>query len=321
MMQTERTSPTGQAMSAAEVEALRQALGLRAGAFDPSQPRDKEGQWTSGGSGVGAKFAGAPVQGSKQWLKARQKDYETDRDFRTVADAVSLLAQGSGWGIVRASREAAGDPVKVEKGVRNPFKEPLSQMANPMSDHKTYFEGQGKGWSERADAPKNEATVLEAGRLLNKAVDEAPQLRISMYRGLHIHPYDTSGPISKLKDNPEYVKLERLKPGSVFSITGVQSFTTDKQIAKDFSKRQARGQPGYEANRREEANYGSSRRRAAAVVVEIQPGARGLPIASLSPWKQREVLTRGEFKVVDVVKTPYGHGKRNDLHITVKQRG
>jgi len=301
--------------------------GLLKSLGSPDQPRDEQGQWTSGGSGVGAKFVGAPVAGSKQWIKARQKDYETDREFRIVADAASLLAQGNTWAVMRGSRAAAGDPIKDEKGVRNPLKEPLGQTASPMANHKSYFKGQGEDWGKGVQGNwKDEPTLLEAGKILNKAVDEGPVLEIPMYRGLHISPYDTSGPIDSSrgpKTSKDYEYLSKLKAGDSFNVSGVQSFTTERQIAKDFSLGEARGQNNYASARRESSNYGSSRRQQAAVLIEIEKGARGLPIASLSPWKQREVLTRGKFEVVSNTKTPYGgqYSAKHDLHIVVRQRG
>jgi hypothetical protein len=50
-------------------------------------------------------------------------------------------------------------------------------------------------------------------------------------------------------------------------------------------------------------------------------GARGLPVAALSPWNQQEILTRGKFKVEKVVKTPYvGNSNVSDYHIVLRPK-
>ena len=87
-------------------------------------------------------------------------------------------------------------------------------------------------------------------------------------------------------------KLLAMKPGSTFDAIGPTSFTSSEQIAMDFSLRRSRGQGGGKG-------LASG---VQSAVVEVLPGARGVPVGALSPWRQQEVLSAGRFRIKEVVK-------------------
>lgn len=268
--------------------------------------------------GVGHLFADAPTSGSgaARWIKAHQKDYDSNPEFRAAADAAALLTQGGTQAIHAASLGAAGKEkdIPVEFWRKN-LDKPLSIASNPLSAYKTYFKGQELDRTE-GNGSADTVSLRAAGAALNKAIDTAPETMQPMYRGMQVPPFDYArSSLSKPVANPQYAALEKLKPGDTFRVDGITSFTVDKQVARDFSKGEARGQSNYLYNRRSE-----QARRASAVTLEVAPGARGLPVAALSPWRQKEVLTRGTFVVKSVDKVQYGAGRFSDFHVVLEAR-
>lgn len=267
-------------------------------------------------------FENAPQSkaGAAKWRRQQQNLYDDDLKFRAAADAITLLTQGSTHFIRAASVAAAeGDKALMRGFYREVLDEPLSRAANPISKYRNYFEGQDV---ENADY----ATLREAGEALNSAIDGADPLDVPIFRGMPVTPYlaiekgQRLDPISghvvivdekayqaerkrqqesfdykQPAQNPFLAEIDRLKKGDAFNMPGVTSFTTDKYTADQFARGEARGQGG-RGDRYE--------RRFSAVTLEVQ-GARGIPVAALSPWDQKEVLTRGKFVVDSVTKTPY----------------
>jgi hypothetical protein len=284
-------------------------------------------QWTGGLGG----FSGAPVDkgGAAKWRRSLQNRYENDKDFRAAADAVTLLTQSSTHDIRAASLAAAGHEKELTPHYQAKLDEPLSYAANPLAGYKNYFVGQDV---ENA----NYTTLREAGVALNKAIDTAPVTEAPVFRGMMVSKtmnmdvrdkIDTAvsgrvispdaypkGSTREIKDvpNPLYERISSLKAGDSFPIPGATSFTSDAFVAKEFSRGEARGQGG--------RSGGSDQRYVPAVVLEVR-GARGLNAAALSPWKQKEVITRGDFKVVFVKKTEFGnYVKSNDYHIVLEPK-
>lgn len=286
-----------------------------------------------GGSAEG--FGAAPLgrAGAAKWHKQQQERYDNDPEFRAAVDSVTLMTQSSTHLIRAASVAAAeGDEALIREHYTERLDGPLSGAANPLASYKNYFEGQDV---EHADY----VTLREAGVALNKAIDTSPVLDEPIYRGMPVSHQafigagQTLDPISGhvvITDekaykaernrpfdeqrtgyvvNPFMKELDALKPGVAFNIPGVTSFTTDKFMAEQFSRGEARGQGA-------SSRSGGARRTFSAVTLEVR-GARGLPVSALSPWNQNEVLTRGSFKVESVTKTPY-RGAINDYHIVLK---
>jgi hypothetical protein len=285
-----------------------------------------------GGSAPG--FGAAPLtkKGVAAWRKAHQSRYTSDKDFRAAVDAVTLLTQGSTSDIRAASLAAAGHESELVGRTYN-LDKPLSYAANPMGSYKTYFDGQDVENAEYV-------TLREAGVALNNAIDTSPVLDEPIYRGMSVQRTlwmeagqqldPVSGQIvvtdeeanerqrarerktgdysQKNQPNPFYQQIDGIKAGDPFDIPGVTSFTVDKFTATQFSRGEARGQGG---------RGGDGRRHTSAVTLEIR-SSRGIPVAALSPWDQKEVLTRGRFKVESVIKTPYSNFY--DYHVVLRPR-
>lgn len=277
-------------------------------------PGNPGGSTSGGGGGATrtsdksgpSKFRGAPTTAAnaKAWIRSRQTDYDSDPEFKTAVDAATLLTQGSTVFIHAASVAAAGGTPKGEMGKF--MKEPLSRAANPMAIYKNYFKGQNV---EKADY----VTLREAGKILNKAVDSADPIAASIFRGMHVSEVEYKG--SKTFPNPALTRIEKLVVGDRMDMRGVTSFTGDLTIATQFSNGTARGQAG-------RSRGGSRSSWIRAVTIEVRPGARALPVSALSPWRQKEFLTRGKFRVVRIDRIPRYVDYRDsmDYHIVLEQQ-
>lgn len=290
------------------------------------------------GGSVGEGFASAPMSkaGGAQWRKRMQDRYDHDPEFKAAADAVTLLTQGSTDLIRAASVAAAGqEKTLLRDYYKKSLDKPMSAAANPMMSYKNFFKGQDV---EHAD----HATLREAGAALNKAIDTSPVLDIPIFRGMPVQrtmtlePGQQVDPVSghivitdekayeehrkkawntqedswKVVTHPFLKQIDSLKKGDTFSMPGVTSFTSDQFTAKEFSRGEARGQGGRGGDSVRLRNF-------SAVTMEVQ-GARGLPVAALSPWNQQEILSRGEFVVEAVTKTPYG--RVHDYRIVLRPK-
>jgi hypothetical protein len=288
-----------------------------------------------GGSSEGIGEAPTSRAGAAAWRRANQARYDNDEEFRAAVDAVTLLTQSSTHDIRAASIAAAGHEEDLRAHYQDKLDEPLSTAANPLASYKNYFTGQDV---EHADY----VTVREAGAALNRAIDTAPRLEEPIFRGMmagstvalgpgmKIDPVsgrptivdekayqaererlrlDFSGPLRKDPPNPLLTQLDKLKAGDDFKMPGATSFTADKFIAQQFSRGEARGQGG---------GRSSGPRYHSAILIEARD-ARGIPVAALSPWNQQEVITRGQFKVESVTKTPY-RGSIYDYHVVLRAK-
>lgn len=284
------------------------------------------------GGSAASGFAGAPMTGTggAAWRKKQQKRYDEDANFRAAVDAITLFTQGSFDPIRAASIAAAGGEKTLRKHYQDWLDRPLTVAASPLNSYKNYFEGQDVEGQEEGMLTRRHATLREAGKALNDAIDSSPRLSESIYRGMHV-PHvvskrksdeidPNSGRIYATKDrdqsptvdvpNPLLRRIATMKPGDEYELPGATSFTADRQIAQDFSRGEAVGQSGRRS--------GNERRHVPAVVLEVRK-ARAIAAAALSPWKQKEVLTRGKFKVVSVERTPIRPDSSiNDYHVVLE---
>ena len=230
---------------------------------------------------------------SARWRKANQARYESDRDFKTLVDVVSLYAQGDYdavrifseyvvTGNVHPDLEGSMYPIWIAKDA------PMTVIAHPLAEHKSYFAGQEFG-QDMADV-----SVTEAAAVLQRAIADSKPLDVPIYRGVAVHKtYVPDGP----KDpdgfqNYHFEDTRIPKVGETFDIVGTSSFTADDLDAKAFAAGTARGQRPSQRERAEEAQY--------LAVYEIEPGAHGVNASPVSPWNQKEVITSGRFEVVGV---------------------
>ena len=252
-----------------------------------------------GGSGPGggtayisSAFASAPIGKSssaeaKAWRKENQEKYDTDRDFKTVADTVTLYTQGNYNSIRAFSEYAATEQLSEEysnsiysKHIEDNFS--MSAMKSPMADSKSFFEGQ-KFDSESLST----ISSLEASALLQSAISDSSPLDYPIYRG-----------------GQGWTDADRIpEVGEEFDIVGTSSFTADKDTADSFAEGRAKGQ-----------NIKIDRARFAATY-KIKAGARGLNASALSPYDQKEIITSGKFKVTSVTKTKDAWNARRTVSI------
>lgn len=171
----------------------------------------------------------------------------------------------------RAAADAAtlftqGDYAQISRsGTGSPTGlDPGKEMSGaPGADYRNFFKGQ-----KVEDGTK--VTWKEGADALGKVVDEN-RVSETIYRGL--------------MGQDAYMTFQDLKEGQTLDIAGLTSFTTDSSIADKFSKGRGPGQYRLQS--------GSPR-----TIIEIQGGAPGVKVGALSPYKQKEVITRGKFTVV-----------------------
>lgn len=251
-------------------------------------------------SGAAKHFADAPLtgKGAAAWRKKAQAAYDNDKDFKTVADAITLYTQGSFreiWGAAMAA-EGHGDQLgagNVADMLRDEPDLPLATAANPFASYKNFFERQDV-------ANAKDVSMREAATALNRAIDESAVLDVPIFRGQYLgesRPIHYEGPFDPEKPmyeaNPAFSALQSLKAGDEFpEFAGPTSFTSERKVAEQFALGTNTGQRARGID-----DYTS------AVVLEVR-GAKGLKVSALSPWRQSEVISRGRFRVVSAEKTP-----------------
>jgi hypothetical protein len=266
--------------------------------FDPNQRRDAAGRWAAVASsvdGVGAYFADASLSNQKAWIKEHSKRYSEDEEFQVVADAITFFTQGE-YGAIRemAKYEMTGKwSAKYADSSIPDWYENNKRMWGWI---KPYFPGQKS--SGDSDVVRSKHSYREAAEGLTKAIASAPPVSGSLYRGL--------GVISTHDKLKEFLDM---KPGDVIAMPAPSSFTTSKEIAENIAKG---SDPGFQL-KRDQPNT--------QVIVEVEPGARGIHAGALSPWKQEEVISSGKFEVTgkEVQEISLGAYKKRTI-IRVKMR-
>jgi len=225
-----------------------------------------------GGSLPGGVLPDGIVAGTKEgkeWVKANQDRYNSDREFRILVDTVTLFTQGVYDKLRAASRYAdeGEEGVKAEGFIDTEWlDDKLGSAAFPLLKIKNFFEGQ--------DAKNSDVcSIKEAGRVLNEAVDNSPKREI-LYRG-----------VSGFLGRKTIDSVIALKEGDVFSIVGVSSFTDNRDVGEMFMRGKV---PGIKKPSKPPPIQ----------ILFIAKGAPGLSVSALSPYKQSEFLSRGTFKVV-----------------------
>jgi len=261
------------------------------------------GQFTHGDGGTGSVFSSALSKGSSAWRREAQKSYDTNTQFRAAADAITYFTQGEYNNIRAISQHAVtGEWDARYKDGTVPSWLDLPMSGNPLASYKSYFKGQDM---------ENGSNVTwgEGARAINDAIRTADPLPVPIYRGVS----DFGHPNGR----EMIAGLKALKPGDPFDVLGASSFTTSEELAYKFSLNMASGQ------------HGGLQHGGHPAVIEVQPGARGLSVQALSPYRQAEVISSGHFEVVSVTETPKevyvpngGYSTtRNELRVVVKQVG
>lgn len=208
-----------------------------------------------------SKFVDAPDGTSKEWIKSHQKDYDSDLEFKKAADAITVLTQG-GYGELRDAAMLIENPLYTPQvtTLARVQTGTIKDITSPLFNYKNYFKGQ--------NVVDSNVSVQDAAKTLNTLIDSSPRLSQPIYRGITL-------------DWEAAEKIEKLVEGDAFDVKGISSFTSDRTIAEKFAHGKGPGQ--YK-------NTGPS------VVLEVRD-ARGISVGPLSPWKQKEVISKGDYVV------------------------
>lgn len=255
-----------------------------------------------GGSapGSGSVFSSMPNAHStskeaKKWRKDNQELYDSNDNFKALADSVTLYTQGS-YDVLKASsrKDITGEWGEYEDSSLPGWEDkPLQIASNPMANYKGYFEGQ-----DVTKLDPQSKTFGEAGRILNEGIRNSSPMEEAFYRGM--------GGWTRLDPNnptpiQEFLTLE---VGDTFDVVGATSFSFNYELAKSFAAGTAKGQAKHRKGQPLQA------------IIKVKSGAKGLKAATLSPWNQQEIISHGRFKIIS--KTPYG---KNQFEFEVEQEG
>jgi len=167
----------------------------------------------------------------------------------------------------------------------------VKDATHPMSTYKAVVTGQ--------DLENSPRSAVKGAALLKATIENAPPEAPSIYRGSY-----------------RFNKAEKPAIGSTITIKGAYSYTDSFDIAKRFSEGRASAQPSHLRDVIRQP-----------ILYEIKAGSRAINVQALSPYKQREWLTKGTFQVVDVKEIPrqvYRNGMYYEaeptLHIVLEQK-
>lgn len=268
--------------------------------FDPNQPRDPGGegggQWVKEGYFDDAPISKASSKEAKKWRKDMQSKYDSDKEFKTVADAVTIYTQGSYNILSRESSVAVGDDIdpetyKDEMVVQFGPKK-LGACASPLAEYKNYFKNQ--------DVENTEvSTVREAGAAIHRTIHRSKSFDAPFYRGVILPPSQARS------------RFKLPTVGDEIKLPGVTSFTANREIAEDFATGNAKGQ----------RQRGGINPHALALTFEVQSGGKGIKVGALSPWSQEEIISAGKFKIVEVKqgKIAAKNTMIDHVHVVMKQ--
>ena len=203
------------------------------------------------------------------------KEYENNPNVRDMIDVTSYYTQGK----YEEIRRMSSFDTKEEY-----VKEALENRLHMVSDDKTLTEQlsyetsnslDGDGFYKMNDItgkPMRAMSFEEARRgskMLGNAVDNAPISSEPIYRGIILD------------------KEIDFKDGEEFSLQNITSFTGDRKKAVGFA-----------FNRQGKSGQGRIGYLARPLVIEVEPGVKVLDISKLSPWRQKEMISRGKYKVI-----------------------
>lgn len=254
----------------------------------------RPGEVGGSGGGGGGEHAevlnSAPMSDSstgavKKWARENQERYKEDKEFRLLADLAVHFTQGNYPSLRLASMLADLSKEEFEAQVGGFIQQTLynkewitqiydgsatfKDLANPGDQYKV-FDGQSL---------ESKESLLDAARALNRAIDQSEIRGEPIYRGFPVR-----------EDSEAGVKVLALKPGDSFSIKGATSFTTSPEVAKGFSLLKLGGGKGIS---KFDARWTKS------VVFKVEK-AKAVNVSPFSHWKQKEVVTRGNYKVKSI---------------------
>jgi hypothetical protein len=252
--------------------------------------KGRPGEVGGSATGVGTRFSS--ILNAKPSKTKLQGLYDSDPEFKNVVDAGVLYSQGGYNGIRDMGRQIITgefrDKEEVTINGSKPGKDSsVSDARHKLVRLKPMFAGQ--------DIENNKSSLKEATLNLHNAVNASQPMEMPLYRGL---PSGWEGEMPKAGDSVE--------------LLGLSSFTTDKSIAEGFATAKISGAT---------KTFSAGKNQ---VLVEVEPGVRGLDISSLSRYRQKEILTNGKFLVLDSKTERIFVGKGKSIlksHLKLKQVG
>jgi len=168
--------------------------------------------------------------------------------------------------------------------------------------------------------------VIDGVRELNRVLRDSEPMKVPIYRGIAVngnlgrsiewerkslrdYERDLKGAkskadikyygenITRIKDRIHILEKQKkaadvilnLKKGEPFYLKSFTSFSADEYVAKQFSEGKNPGQGGR-----------GLQKSVSSIVFETAPGAKGVSISRFSKWKQKEVITKGDFIIDNV---------------------
>lgn len=121
-------------------------------------------------------------------------------------------------------------------------------------------------------------------RIIARTIAEADQIPVPLYRGTFSRSMDPPASLGTV--------------GDTISLPGTSSFSARREVADGFRK-------GTGAGSGDHIPTGPNHE----TTFVIEPGAQGIKVDSLTVWRQSEVITGGEFEIMDVA---VAKGKRKN---------
>jgi hypothetical protein len=300
--------------------------------------------------GVGGSFPSSSQ--SKGWAKQFESEYENNEDFRSAVKVATAFAGGNFKEVIAVDRFISsgetpdfGDvsfhlvpkdkrPADMKSGKAIDLdKASISDIANPMSGYSGNPFESSPGASNESIL-KGKENVAAGVKELNRVLRDSAPLTVPIYRGIMVSDntgtikwekkylqeaikgrapkkdieYRKRGLANYEKQQKAYDAIFKLKKGDSFYMKSFTSFSADKSVAMSFSIGTNPGQSG------KGKGPGVS-----SVIFEIAPGAKGVSISRFSKWKQKEVITKGNF-VVDSIEEKTSWRGTKDRVIRLKQK-
>lgn len=247
-------------------------------------------------------MAEAPLtaKGAAAWRRKIAKEMADNPELTEAIIGTQLFTQGD-FRELQKSRRAqleGKETFKVAPTARDEALDaPAKRLTGPLSAYKEMFEGQDL----EDDATLEGMTVGSVSENFARLVENSPEVGQPIYRGQRMTRANRTNFMDE--DNPRGIQerashqrhlaegrwLANVQPGDDFEFDVPISTSVDEQIGKDFATFAGKRSTVARADRLKNG-----------YLIEIR-NARGLRAAALSPFqRQQEVITSGNFKVVEV---------------------
>ncbi|MHA2377421.1 MAG: hypothetical protein ACXAB9_14785 [Candidatus Thorarchaeota archaeon] len=174
----------------------------------------------------------------------------------------------------KADDWAANERAQEELG----WKKYIEEVHKPGSVPERFYHDLGDVSRPYMREGRTTARVMRSAVGMNRAIINSDTIKKKLYRG-------TTVKVDRLDEF-----IAKHKTGAEISIGGPTSFSTKAAVARTFARG---GKVGGAAMSKPEKSQ-------KPLVIEVEPGAKGLNVDVVSPWRQEEILTQGRFVVKDL---------------------